>query len=101
MTSWVYFLHPPREDFAATMTAAEADALSAHWAYLQGLLAEGTLVLAGPTLGTTNTGIAIFDAPDRAAAEAVMAGDPAIAGGVVLGELHEMRVSLQRGRDAG
>lgn len=101
MTSWVYFLHPPREEFAATMTASEAAAFSAHLANLEHLLAEGTLVLAGPTLGSTNTGIAIFDAPDREAAEAIMAADPAIAGGVVRGELREMRVSLLRGRDAG
>jgi hypothetical protein len=53
MPSWIYFLHAPRENFAA----------------------------------------------DRAAAEAIMAADPAIAGGIVTGELREMRVSLLRGRD--
>lgn len=101
MTSWVYFLHPPREDFAATMTEAEDAAFSEHFAYLESLLADGVLVLAGPTLGSQNTGIAIFDAPDRAAAESIMGGDPAIAAGVVRGELREMRVSLLRGRDDG
>ena len=65
----------------------------------RGLLAEGTLVLAGPTLGPVNTGINVFEAPDRAAAEAIMAADPAIAAGIVTGELREMRVSLLRGRD--
>ena len=99
MPSWIYFLHAPREDFAATMTDAEGDVFGEHFAYLQRLLADGTLVLAGPTLGPINTGINIFEAPDRAAAEAVMAADPAIAGGIVTGELREMRVSLLRGRD--
>jgi uncharacterized protein YciI len=99
MASWIYFLHPPREEFAATMTDAEAAVFAEHFAHLQRLLADGTLLLAGPTLGTTNTGIAIFEAPDREAAEAVMGADPAIARGVVRGELREMRVSLLRGRD--
>jgi uncharacterized protein YciI len=99
MPSWVYFLHPPREDFAATMTDEEGAVFATHFEYLQRLLAEGVLVLAGPTLGATNTGITVFEAPDEQAARAVMEGDPAIAGGVVRGELREMRVSLLRGRD--
>lgn len=99
MAEWIYFLHPPRDDFAATMTEAEAEVFGEHFAHLQRLLADGTLVLAGPTLGTTNTGIAVLEAPDREAAEALMNADPAIARGVVRGELREMRVSLLRGRD--
>lgn len=99
MPSWIYFLHPPRADFAATMTDAEAEVFAEHFDHLQRLLADGTLVLAGPTLGETNTGIAVIEAPDRAAAEALMNADPAIARGVVRGELREMRVSLLRGRD--
>ncbi|HEU4811324.1 MAG TPA: YciI family protein [Nocardioides sp.] len=98
-TSWIYFLHPPRPDFAATMTEEEATVFSEHFAHLERLLAEGVLVLAGPTLGETNTGITVFEAPDEAAARAVMESDPAIAKGVVRGELREMRVSLLRGRD--
>lgn len=94
MTEWVYFLHPPRENFAATMTAPEAEVFGRHFAYLQGLLADGILVLAGPTLGEKNTGITIFRAPDEAAAHAVMAGDPAVAEGIVTGELRPFRVSL-------
>ncbi|HSX68752.1 YciI family protein [Nocardioides sp.] len=99
MAEWIYFLHPPRDDFAATMTEGEAEVFGEHFAHLQRLLADGTLVLAGPTLGTTNTGIAVLEAPDRDAAEALMNADPAIARGVVRGELREMRVSLLRGRD--
>ncbi len=99
MASWIYFLHPPREEFAATMTDEEAAVFADHFAHLERLLAEGVLVLAGPTLGSTNTGIAVIEAPDREAAEALMNADPAIARGVVRGELREMRVSLLRGRD--
>ena len=99
MAEWIYFLHPPRDDFAATMTADEAAVFSDHFEHLSRLLADGLLVLAGPTLGPTNTGLCVFEAPDEAAARAIMKSDPAIAGGIVTGELREMRVSLLRGRD--
>jgi uncharacterized protein YciI len=99
MRSWIYFLHPPRPDFAATMTPQEEAVFGEHFAHLQALLEDGTLVLAGPTLGTENTGIAVFEAIDEQAARAVMESDPAIASGTVRGELREMRVSLLRGRD--
>lgn len=98
MRSWIYFLHPPRANFADTMTPAEAAVFGEHFEHLQRLLADGVLVLAGPTLGETNTGLAVFEAPDEPAARAVMEADPAIARGVVTGELREMRVSLLRGR---
>ena len=87
MRSWVYFLHPPRTNFAATMTPAEEAVFGEHFEHLQRLLADGALVLAGPTLGEENTGIAVFEAADEDAARAVMERDPAIATGTVRGEL--------------
>lgn len=99
MAEWVYFIHPPRDDFAATMTDAEREAWGRHWARLQRLFAEGSVILVGPTLGRVNTGICVFEAPDEAAARAFMDGDPAIAEGFARDELREMRVSLLRGRD--
>jgi len=98
VAQWIYFLHPPREDFAATMTAAEAEVFAEHFEHLQGLLADGVLILAGPTLGRVNTGVAIFEADDEQAARAVMEADPVIRRGVAEGELREMNVSLLRGR---
>ena len=98
MPEWIYFLHPPRDDFAATMTPAEQETFGRHFAYLQRLLAEGTLVLAGPTLGPTNTGVAICRAPDESAARAIMEADPTVLEGVVKGELRPFRVSLITGR---
>jgi uncharacterized protein YciI len=99
VSSWVYFLHPPRPDFAATMSEEEDRVFAEHFEHLQRLLASGALVLAGPTLGETNTGITVFEAPDEEHARRVMESDPAIAAGIVRGELREMRVSLLRGRD--
>lgn len=99
MAEWIYFLHPPREDFAATMTDEEQAAWGRHWTRIKRLYDEGVVVLVGPTLGRTNTGICVFEAPDEAAALALMREDPAIAEGFATGELRPMRVSLLRGRD--
>lgn len=98
MAEWVYFIHPPREDFAATMTTEEKAVWSVHFERLRRLLAEGLIVLVGPTLGRVNTGICIFEAPDEEAARRIMEEDPVVAGGFARGELRPFRVSLLRGR---
>ena len=98
MSEWIYLIHPPRDDFAATMTDEERTVWSVHFERFERMLAEGSLILVGPTLGSVNTGIAIFEAPDEAAARAVMEEDPVIARGFARGELPPFRVSLMRGR---
>jgi len=99
MAEWIYFLHPPRDDFAATMTDDEQRVWAEHFARFQRLMKEGSVVLVGPTLGRINTGIAIIEAPDEAAARAIMEADPTIVAGYARGELRPFRVSLLRGRD--
>ena len=99
MPAWIYFIHPPRDDFAATMTEAEEEAWAEHFTRLKKMKANGTLVLAGPTLGRHNDGIVIFEAPDEESARRVMEDDPTIKSGFAAGELREFRVSLLRGRD--
>jgi len=99
MAEWIYFIHPPRSNFAATMTEPEKTAWARHFERLQRMLADGVLVLAGPTLGEINTGVAIIEAPDEATARQIMADDPAIAGGFAEGELRPFKLSLLRGRD--
>lgn len=99
LSEWIYFIHPPREDFAATMTDDEKAVWSIHVERFERELAEGRVILVGPTLGQKNTGIAIFEAPDEEAARRFMEEDPVIAGGFATGELRPFRVSLLRGRD--
>ena len=100
MTEWICFLHAPRENFAATMTEHEQQAFAEHFARLQRLVADGVLVLAGPTLGAVNTGIMIFEAPDEETAWRIVRDDPTVAEGVTTPELRPFRLSLLRGRDA-
>ena len=99
MAEWIYFIHPPRSNFAATMTPEEKAVWSIHFDRLERLLKDGVMILVGPTLGDTNTGIAIFEAPDEDAARRIMEEDPTISGGFARGELRPFRISLLRGRD--
>jgi uncharacterized protein YciI len=98
MAEWIFFLHPPRENFAATMTDDEKRVWGEHAERLQGALADGTLILAGPTFGRINTGICVFEAPDEDAARRFMEADPAITSGYATGELRPFRASFLRGR---
>lgn len=99
MSESIYFIHPPRADFATTMTDEERAVWSIHLERFERALAAGTIILVGPTLGPKNTGITIFEAPGEAAAQRFMEEDPVIAGGFATGELRPFRVSLLRGRD--
>jgi uncharacterized protein YciI len=99
VSEWIYLIHPPRDDFAATMTDAEREVWGRHFVRFQRLLAEGVIVLVGPTLGEHNTGICVFEAEDEISARRLMDEDPVIAEGFARGELRPFRVSLLRGRD--
>ena len=99
MAEWIYFLHAPRENFAATMTTEERAVWAVHFERLQRLMDKGIMIVVGPTLGRINTGIAIFEAPDEEAARKIMEDDPVVKGGFANGELRPFRLSLLRGRD--
>lgn len=98
MAEWIYFIHPPRTDFAATMTDEEKSVWSEHAARLKQMLDDGTLILAGPTLGPINTGIGVFEAEDEQAAQAIVDGDPIAVSGLARLELRPFRASFLRGR---
>ncbi len=48
MAQWVYFIHAPREDFAATMTPEEQAVWGEHVRLLTRRLEEGSLILRRP-----------------------------------------------------
>lgn len=98
MSEWIYFLHPPRERFVETITDEESAIMQVHAGHLADLHEQGVLILAGPTFGQVNTGIAVIEAEDEEAATAVMMSDPAITAGLMRPELRPMRVSFLRGR---
>jgi uncharacterized protein YciI len=99
VSEWVFFMHPPRDDFIATMSDAERAAFAAHAAWLRKLLADGVLIVAGPCLGRVNTGIAIFEASSQERAQRIVADEPVTSGGHMRGDLRPYRLGLLRGRD--
>ena len=99
MSEWIYFIHPPRENFAATMTEEEQAVWGVHFERLTRLLDEGTLIMAGPTLGDVNTGIAVFEAPDEETSRRIMDEDPVFQAGLARSELRPFQLSLLRGRE--
>ncbi len=99
MCEWIYFLHPPRDNFAATMTEEGGAVWQRHFEWVDELFQEGTLVMVGATGGTINTGIGIFEAPDEETARAIVSKDPAAGGGYARGELRPFELGLMRGRD--
>ena len=99
MAEWLYLIHPPREHFVDTITPREVAIMQEHSGHLAALHEEGILILAGPTFGRVNTGIAVIEADDEEAARAVMMSDPAVTSGLMEPELRPMRVGYLRGRD--
>ena len=99
MSEWVFFMHPPGDEFIATMTGAERSAFDGHAAWLRTLLADGVLIVAGPCLRQVNTGIAIFEAPDEQTARRLAADEPVTSGGYMRADLRPYRLGLLRGRD--
>jgi uncharacterized protein len=74
-------------------SAEEKNALEAHFFYLQKLLQEGKLVLAGPCLDAS-FGVVILQDGIKDEAHHIMVNDPAIVHEIMTGELFPFRVSL-------
>jgi uncharacterized protein YciI len=81
------------------MNDEEEAVWAVHFERLQGMLTGGTVVLAGPTLGPTNTGIVVFEADEEDSAHRITDEAPVIVGGFSRGALRPFRVSLLRSRD--
>ncbi len=74
----------------------EAAIVSDHFAYLQGLVAAGTVLMAGRTqnTGERTFGIVVFIASSEGEAAQVVANDPAVKHGVMHAELFPYRIAL-------
>lgn len=98
MLEFLYRIRPTRVEMLDDGgTEEERAAVGAHFAYLQQLLAEGRLILAGRTqsTGPESFGIVIFRATDGEEAASMVAADPAVAGGVMQAQLFPYHVALR------
>jgi uncharacterized protein YciI/N-acetylglutamate synthase-like GNAT family acetyltransferase len=97
MPQFLYRIQPARPAMLTEgPTPEEARLVGEHFAYLQGLAARGTLLLAGRTTGSgaATFGIAIYEAPGENEARAIMQADPAIRDGVFRAELFPYSVAV-------
>ena len=93
---WVYFIHAPRENFGATMTAEE----QAVWGEHVRLLQRRSTRIADPRRPDARSdqhGHLRLRGTRRGAARAYMDEDPTISNGIAHGELREFRAAFLRG----
>ena len=90
---WIYVVRPARPDFVKTKTSAEEKLVAKHFDYLTDLLHASKLILAGPCLDGAFS-LVILRVENEAEARALVAQDPAVAGGIFTADLHPFRVSL-------
>ena len=88
----------PRPDFTESATVAEEEAVGRHFQYLQRLLAEGTLMMAG-RVDDARFGIGLLDVKDEAEGRRIVEQDPAVSAGVFTAELLPFRLALWPGPD--
>ncbi|RKH08072.1 hypothetical protein D7V97_20530 [Corallococcus sp. CA053C] len=80
MPSSLFFLRliANRPNFAMSMTIDEQATMRAHGEFLQGQLAAGTLVVAGPVMDPAGVfGMAVFEAESVEAVHRLLEKDPA------------------------
>jgi uncharacterized protein YciI len=99
MNGWIYLLRATRPEMVDEPTDDELVWLRQHFSYLERLTAEGTVMLAGPSISPTDTfGLCVLDVEDEGMAREIMQADPSIVGGIMTGELRPMRMTFLRGR---
>ncbi len=94
---YLYVIRPTRPGMLSSGSTPEEEAIVAeHFAYLQGLVEQGVVILVGRTQNPDETGfgIVIFQAESEAAAREVMNIDPAVRKGVMRAELYPYRIAL-------
>ncbi len=96
MAQYLYKIQPVRPAMLIEGTAAENEAVVAHFNYLKQLTADGVVQHAGRTLNTdaSSFGIVIFKAESDEAAHAVVNEDPAVAARIFRAELYPYGVAL-------
>lgn len=93
-THFLYLIRPPRPTFLMDASDAEKATMGRHTAYLQKLLDEGKLLLAGPTLDGMY-GVGILTVTDAVEAETIMKNDPAVQEGLVTPSVHPLFAGIR------
>lgn len=97
MQQWLYRIQPVRPEMLTDgPTSEEAQITEQHFEYLQELMGQGIVILAGrtQTTGYSSFGIIIFKAENEAAARSIMHNDPAVRQRQFRAELFPYRIAL-------
>jgi uncharacterized protein YciI len=99
MATWIYVLKPVRLGMLTDSTAEEDGIVTEHFLRLKKLAEEGVALFVGRTTeeDERSFGIVVLEAPDEAAARALMEADPAVERGIMTANLHPFRVALSGG----
>jgi uncharacterized protein len=98
MAEFIYILTlEPRLIEDENWTNEDKQAGKEHFAYLEGLLAEGRLAFAGRTTVKYPMGIVVFEAEDMEAAQKIAENDPAVVKGIMTARISSFRIALMRG----
>ncbi|MGD0213352.1 MAG: YciI family protein [Terriglobales bacterium] len=75
----------------------EQAVVAEHFAYLQGLHAQGVIILVGRTLNTDDSamGLTVFHAESEDTARQIMDSDPAVQKGLMTATLYPFKVILR------
>lgn len=95
-SQFAVWLSPARDGMPEAPTEAEAQAVSAHFAYYQGLRADRKLILAGRTTEPPFAGVMVFEAAGLEEAERIAHEDPGVVAGVFVARVQPFRVALLR-----
>ncbi|MGH9519827.1 MAG: YciI family protein [Terriglobales bacterium] len=99
MSHFFLRLIPPRPTFPADMNAQERELMGQHAAYFVGLFQAGKVIAYGPVMASEGAfGMAIFELPDAAEAQAIMARDPTIVAGLNRYTLSPMHLAASRSK---
>lgn len=96
-TEFIYRIQPTRPEMLSEgPTKVEQARVEEHFKYLEALLEDGILILAGRTVNTDPSafGIVVFRAESDQAARQIMQSDPAVSSSVMRAELFPYRVAL-------
>lgn len=97
MPTYIYRIQPVRLEMLTEGPTAEESRITAeHFAYLQGLMDSGLLILAGRTLNSDYSafGIAIFNARDDEHMRRITQDDPGVAQKLFRAEWYPYRIAL-------
>jgi uncharacterized protein YciI len=97
MPQFLYLIRPVRHTMLTEgPTEDEQFIVSEHFKYLQRLMADGVLILAGRTqdVDPEGMGIVVFNAESEDAARGIMQNDPAVHAGVFSARLFPYRIAL-------